>query len=323
MDELGIVVIGRNEGNRLIDCLHSILTQSKKIVYVDSNSTDGSVFAARDLGIQVVELDMSLPFTAARARNAGSQLLINLYPDIQYLQFVDGDCIVDSTWLDAAKSFLEFNSGFGVVCGRRRERFPDQSIYNYMCDLEWNTPIGEAKSCGGDFLIRKELFTRIQGFDETLIAGEEPELCIRVRRESYKIMRLDQEMTLHDASMSDIGQWWKRSSRAGHAFAEGAHMYGRAPECHWVAESLRAWLWAFVLPVFIILLSVQNMVFVAVFLIYPMQIVRLAAREGITKPKSVQIAFFSLLGKFAELQGQLRYWLATLFRLKSSIMEYK
>lgn len=66
------VAIGRNEGARLVACLESMVGRVDPIIYVDSGSTDNSVAEARARGAEVVELDMSIPFTAARARNAGA-----------------------------------------------------------------------------------------------------------------------------------------------------------------------------------------------------------------------------------------------------------
>ena len=65
----GAVVIGRNEAERLRHCLNSLLGGGLTIVYVDSDSVDGSAALARSLGAEVVQLDLSRPFTAARARN--------------------------------------------------------------------------------------------------------------------------------------------------------------------------------------------------------------------------------------------------------------
>ena len=90
---VGCVAIGRNEGERLAACLRSLLrsTRPRAIVYVDSGSTDGSVALARGLGVQVVELDLSIPFTAARARNVGYEHLARTVPtDRAPVQFVDG-----------------------------------------------------------------------------------------------------------------------------------------------------------------------------------------------------------------------------------------
>ena len=150
LKRIGLVVIGRNEGERLRQCLLSGIGKVAHIVYVDSGSTDGSIELARALGVDVVELDLSTPFTAARARNAGFAHLLQKDAQLEFVQFVDGDCEVVEGWIGSALAQLEAQSDVAVVCGRRRERFPEQSIYNRLCDMEWDTPIGEAKACGGD-----------------------------------------------------------------------------------------------------------------------------------------------------------------------------
>ena len=219
-DKVAAVVIGRNEGERLKRCLAS-LQGLAQLVYVDSGSTDGSLQAARDAGAEVVELDMTAPFTAARARNAGAALI-----DAPFIQFVDGDCEVQPGWINAALTWLADRPEAAVACGRRRERAPEASVYNALADDEWNTPIGEATACGGDALIRTEAFLAAGGYRDDLIAGEEPELCLRLRRLGWSVWRLDEEMTLHDAAMTRFSQWWIRTRRAGHAFAEGAWLHG-------------------------------------------------------------------------------------------------
>ena len=59
MSTIGVVVIGRNEGERLRRCLESLGPHLAATVYVDSGSADGSVALARSLGAETVELDES------------------------------------------------------------------------------------------------------------------------------------------------------------------------------------------------------------------------------------------------------------------------
>ncbi len=238
----GAIAIGRNEGERLTRCLRS-LSDAHLVVYVDSASHDGSVQRAREAGAEVVELDPALPFTAARARNYGFQHLRRSVPDLAYVQFVDGDCELVRDWPQVALCFLQAYADVGAVCGRRRERFPNRSIYNWLCDREWDAPEGETRAFGGDVMIRTAALEKMGGYREDVIAGEEPELCVRLRKAGWRVWRLDSEMTLHDAAMTRFGQWWQRGVRAGYAFALGAHLHGAAPERHWVWESRRAWLW--------------------------------------------------------------------------------
>ncbi|MGR3617827.1 MAG: glycosyltransferase [Paracoccaceae bacterium] len=307
------VVIGRNEGRRLLECIASLRKQVRHIIYVDSGSTDGSSEAARTMGVQVVSLDMSCPFTAARARNAGLAHIT----DAELVQFVDGDCTVASGWVAAASQFLSNHRNVAIVCGRRREDHPEVSIYNRLCDREWDTPVGEAKYCGGDALIRVAPLRAAEGYREDLIAGEEPELCVRLRSANWKIWRLDYEMTGHDARMTHFGQWWRRSRRAGHAFAEGAHLHGQPPECHWVAETRRALIWGAVAPIIFLGLSFGSPVTLLGFGIYPAQMLRLSRRMG------TENAVFNVLGKFPESLGVLEFHLNRLLGNKRDIIEYK
>ena len=102
MSAIGVVAIGRNEGERLRRCLESLDGHGLTVVYVDSGSTDDSVALARSLSIEVVDLDMSTPFTAARARNAGFERLLQIDPGVRFVQFLDGDCEVADGWLERA-----------------------------------------------------------------------------------------------------------------------------------------------------------------------------------------------------------------------------
>jgi GT2 family glycosyltransferase len=321
---IGVVVIGRNEGLRLERCLRSLAHGAEQVVYVDSGSSDGSVAMAQALGVHVLALDMARPFTAARARNEGFACLQRLLPSMRYVQFVDGDCEVDPGWLASAQAFLQAHPEVAVVCGRRRERFPQRSIYNWLCDLEWDTPIGEAKACGGDALMRVDAFTQVGGFRPDLIAGEEPELCVRLRAKGWKIWRLAAEMTLHDAAMTHFSQWWRRSLRAGHAYAEGAFLHGRAPEHHWLRESRRAWLWGLGIPLATVLAGgLMGGWALLLLLIYPLQAARLARRGGKSRRENWLQAVFLVLGKFPEMLGQVKFLLNRFAAGKAALIEYK
>ena len=323
VNTIGVVVIGRNEGQRLITCLHSLLKATSAIVYVDSGSTDGSVAAASSLGVQVVNLDMQRPFTAARARNAGYAVLLQQFPTLDYVQFVDGDCEVVSTWLARASSLLATHADVAIVCGRRRERFPEASIYNYQCDLEWNTPIGSAKACGGDFLCRTSVFSAVNGFNPSLIAGEEPELCIRIRQQGWKIERIDEEMTLHDANILQFKPFWKRSDRAGHAFAEGASLHGAPPELHWVKETRRALIWGGILPILLVILLIISPVLATVLIaLYGLQLLRLKRMLSHTKA-SWHLACLLLVSKMAECVGAFTFYKNSLLQKQGKLIEYK
>ncbi|MBL1174257.1 glycosyltransferase family 2 protein [Pantanalinema sp. GBBB05] len=326
MSRVGLVAIGRNEGERLRQCLKSVVGKVNPIVYVDSGSTDDSVVMARSLGVIVVELDLSIPFTAARARNTGLQYLQDHYPELEYVQFIDGDCEVAEGWLDQAQQVLNAQPEVVVVCGRRREQHPQASIYNRLCDIEWDTPIGEAKACGGDAMMRVAALRQVGGYNPTLIAGEEPELCVRLRQQGGKILRIDAEMTRHDARITRFSQWWKRTLRSGHAYAEGAWLHGAPPERHWVRESKSIWIWGVALPVFIVgtgwLTHGWSLLLLGLYPLMSYRIYRYLRRTGLRSNHAALYALFCMLSKFPQAQGQIQFYGGKLLRKRAQLIEY-
>ena len=314
------IVIGRNEGPRLIACLTSLQTQTDRIVYVDSGSTDGSLEAARSTGAVVVELDMSKAFTAARARNAGRAAAGD--NAAEYLQFVDGDCQVFPDWLMRASNTLKQAPQAAIVFGHIRELHPEDSIYNKLCSIEWDTPLGSVKYCPGIAMIRTSAFDAAGGFKESLIAGEEPELCVRLRQSGWEIHKIDVDMVLHDAAITRFSQWWKRAKRAGYAFAEGAALHGALPERHWVEERNRALFWGLALPFIIISCGLFWWPMFLLFLIYPIQVTRLALKRRFKDFAWTQ-AFLGTASKLAEAQGALQYYWRRILQREHKLIEYK
>lgn len=320
---IGVVVIGRNEGARLADCLRSIAPSASRIVYADSGSTDGSRELAEKLGAFVVLLDESAPHTAARGRREGLAALLRLHPDCEFVQFVDGDCILDPHWIPTAAAFLASNPQVAVVCGRRKEMYPEASPYNRLCDDEWNTPVGEAEACGGDSLMRIGAVRQVGGFRPDLRAGEEPELCSRLRGAGWKIWRMDADMTKHDAAILHFGQWWRRALRGGFGYAQvnrvtagGSHpLYGRQ------IRSAAIWVAGIPLAAAVAAVITGSAAFLLIApLLWALQIARIAARRGIASGWSWQRAALLMMAKVPELIGAIRYLLR---RERSAPLEYK
>lgn len=296
----GAVVIGRNEGERLRRCLASVTARLEHVIYVDSGSSDDSLGVADAFGTVVVELDPMLPFTAARARNAGVDALAMAYPELVHVQFVDGDCELDAGWLTAAMATMAISPKIAVVCGRRRERRPESSVYNRLCDIEWDTPVGEAEACGGDALMRLAAFRSVGGFDPALIAGEEPDLCHRLRQAGWTVQRIAAEMTLHDAGMTRPSQWWARAKRSGYATAEAWRRRGAGdPRLRRQALSNVFWAQPLAWP------------------LWPALWWRVYRRAGALQATHI------VLGKLPHLHGQLRYWLDRPGRRPATLIEYK
>ncbi len=217
---------------------------------------------------------MSRSFSAARARNEGFAALVACRPNVRFVQFVDGDCELVAGWLDTALAFLKQRADVALVCGRRREQHPETSIYNKLCDIEWDTPVGEATVCGGDTMIRTEAFKAVGGFRAQLIAGEEPELCLRLRENGWKIWRLDAEMTRHDAAITRFSQWWVRTVRSGYAYAEVSRLHKHSKFRIFAENVRRAVVWAGIIPMAIFFGMLFHPAAAVGILIYPLQVLR-------------------------------------------------
>jgi len=325
------VVIGRNEGERLKHCLASLLDQAVRTVYVDSGSTDGSVAHARALGIEVVELDTTAPFTAARGRNAGFAALTAKGPLPDYVQFVDGDCAVAPGWIAAAAAHLDAAPDLGIVTGWRSEIHRDRSIYNAMCDVEWHRPAGEIETCGGDMMVRSDAFVELNGLRPHLIAGEDEEFCLRMRQSGRRIERLPLEMTYHDAGMTRFSQWWRRSVRTGHGFAQIGTLYPH----HWRAERRRVWIYGLILPVLamagiLLALAGRNPALLVLPLMalgaYALSWLRTCLhliRADHSRRESALHALFLTLSKFPNLIGMKTYYWRRWRSREMRLIEYK
>jgi GT2 family glycosyltransferase len=331
--KVGAVVIGRNEGERLVRSLASVRTVPNR-VYVDSGSTDSSVLLAQREGISVVELSAPPHFTAARARNAGIARLLTDSPEVEFVQMIDGDCEMQQGWLESAVAALQTEPRLALVFGRRRERYPERSIYNTLCDDEWNVPVGETASVGGDALFRVAALRQVSFYNQQMIAGEDPELAMRLHKSGWRLRRIDAEMTLHDAAMTRFGQWWRRTQRSGHAYGELAYLHPDARDPNWRRSVRSILFWAGLMPA----ISVATMTLaltvdsrfwfaVALFLLpWPLNMLRLARRQRL-RGLPARIARIAgallLIGKLPQFLGLLEYYRNRLLGRTSHLIEYK
>jgi GT2 family glycosyltransferase len=323
---LGVIVIGRNEGDRLLRCLDALKGLGATVVYVDSGSDDGSIMAAHARGVDVVELDMSTPFSAARARNVGFDRLLQADSDVDFVQFLDGDCEVAGGWIDLALRALEGRPEAAVVFGRISERFPERSIYNRLADLEWNVldvgvrDEGTALACGGIAMMRVDAFRAVGGFNPSVPAGEEPELCHRLRSAGWLILRLDADMARHDSAMLRFRQWARRQVRTGYGGLDFATRFDHYEDHPFRRQIRSARFWALGWPMAIVaggLLAATLGGPVAggwaaglVALLMPLQAVRIAARDRSRSAGARTALVYGMLtvaGKWFQMYGQVLY----------------
>ena len=324
-DSVAVVAIGRNEGDRLKSCLRAAIANARTVVYVDSGSTDGSAEFARGLGCHMVELVP--PYSAARARNEGFAAAMTAKPDADFVQFVDGDCTLVEGWLARGIAAMHERPDAGLVCGHVREMHPEASVYNRLFDLEWRQRPGEIDACGGIFMVRPAVFQAVGGFRADVIAAEDNEFCVRVRRAGKQILLLDAPMVGHDAAMQRFAEWWRRARRTGHAYAQVAALHGNSEERYFVRECRRVWIWGFLLPALALLLApfTRGISLMLLFLYGPQfgWIVRRARNRGWPLGDAFIYAFFTVLTKFPAFEGMLAYYWRRMQGKTITIMEHK
>jgi len=325
--DVGAVVIGRNEGERLARCLDSLHGTVARIVYADSGSSDGSVELARARGAEVVELPRDRPMNAARGRNAGFARLRTLGPDLAYVFFVDGDCRVEPGFLAAARAALAADNGLVAVCGRRRELFPDASLYNRVVDCEWNTPVGASDGFGGDVLVRASALAAIGGYDEAMNQGEDPETAFRLRAAGGRILRLAHDMTWHDVALHSFAAWRRRHRRGGHAYAHGAWKHRAHPRRYNQRAVLSILAWGAALPLVALAAGpFTRGLSLALFALYGVQWARIRAhrrRQGDDGRSAARYALLITYGKLEEAVGVLSCFLGLARGRGARVIEYK
>jgi glycosyltransferase involved in cell wall biosynthesis len=332
-DNLGLVVIGRNEGERLVRCLASVRSAPKR-VYVDSGSTDGSVAHALSVGVSVVELEVPPNFTAARARNAGLIRLLVDNPGLEFVQTVDGDCEIHPDWVPAALTALRADTELAAVYGRLRERYPERSVYNALCDDDWNVPIGETPIVGGIALFRVSALRQVNFYDPTMIAGEEPDMAMRMRKTGWRLRRIDVEMGFHDVDITRFSQWWKRTRRTGHAYAELAFRHPDARNPDWRHTTHSIMFWGGMMPL-ALLGAVALALFASaywwlmvglVLLAWPMNVGQIALRKlraGFSPKFAGASGALLMIGKIPQFMGLTEYHVNRLTGRASQLIEHK
>lgn len=311
MTRIAAVVIGRNEGPRLPRALRSVVTQCDPVVYVDSASTDGSAERARAQGAAVVALDLSIPFTFGRARNAGTVRVLELAPDTDYIQFLDADSEIVAPWLTQASTTLAAAPRLGAVHGRVRERSPGDSLYDRLYALELDPRTEEQDVFGGMAMLRVAALQQVGRYAETLRSFEDHDLSFRLRHAGWQIRLLDTDMVIHEAGMTRWQEWWAREWRAGYARAQLLTTHGWAGGGEWRGACASICFWSALVPALVVISVWQwGSLAVLVLLAYPAllyRIFRRMRRRGFVAADAALYAAGRVIGKFPQLQGVLSF----------------
>lgn len=319
-DRVGVVVIGRNEGQRLVLCLESISAMGLPCIYVDSQSKDNSVVEAKERGAITLVLDDSSPINASRARNAGFEKISQAFPELDYIHFIDADCELNISWIEHACEALDTKKDVSIVAGRLHEKHRNKSVYMRLCDIDWYIPPGYAKRCGGIFTIKREAFEELGGFDESLIAGADPEFCHRLELKGGRVLVLNVDMGTHDSAMYHFSQWTKRCIKVGFGYANGTQ---------WANFQTKSIIfWGMILPIIIIASSALiSPLFMFGITLYFVQVLRIYLSGIDIGTNSLYDRWLysasCVLAKFPQAAGATRFYINKVRGKRQKIIEYK
>jgi len=320
---LGVVVIGRNEASRLNSTLPAVLKAGFPLVYVDSRSVDDSVEVAKSKGVDVLVLSDDRPVNASRARNEGARALLSVYPELKYIQFLDGDTVLDENWLNLALQYMQQHADIGFVCGQLQEKDRDSNIYRRLCDMEWRwqeTTEAEPIQLGGMGIISVEAYRKSGGYDETLIAGADPELYTRFKKAGWQLHVLPELMGIHDSGMYSFRQWWTRNVKTGFGFAHGK-ITGA-----WGRERRSACIWGGVLPVISVSAMSFNPFAICLLAAVPANILKIwlsPVKREFSPYDRFLYAAFCMLGKFPQFIGMIKFHWRQYQGKAATVIQYK
>ena len=329
LKRVAAVVIGRNEGDRLGPSLRSVQAAGLPVVYADSASSDGSVAAAGSLDVPVVELSDDAPLSAGRGRNEGLAEALRRWPETEFVMFLDGDCVLDREFPSAAVETFARYPECAIVTGHLAERAPEASIYNRLCAIEWRSPAGRIENMnalGGIMAVRVSAFQEVRGFNTKAIAGEEPDLGVRLALAGHSIIKIEQQMAVHDAGMTSFGQWWMRAVRGGHALAHRYASHGRTRFRDGRHELLSDLFWGLGVPLLALALLWPtrglSLILLGGYGLLYSRVTRRYRRQGLSDADAKLASRFILYSKFAHVVGIAKYAVNRL-RGDYRIIEYK
>lgn len=210
--DVSVIIVNYNTADLLKNCINSVLKQkniTSEIIVVDNCSKDNSLEILKQFenAITVIANKNNLGFGAAN--NQGF-----LKSSGKYIFLLNPDAALTSdTVFETLMHFMEQNKNYGVVGPKvikdkkitePQKNYPGEKYLKHPLE---NLPGTIAWIIGASMFIRREVYEKIEGFDEAyFLYGEEADLCLRVRRAGWAIGYFE------DVTVEHIGGASERSS---------------------------------------------------------------------------------------------------------------
>jgi GT2 family glycosyltransferase len=208
-----IIVVNYNGGEQVLECLRSLEAgggERQEVIVVDNASQDGSAERIEKAfpGVRLIRTTTNLGFGGGN--NLGARQAQG-----QYLAFVNPDTRVEPGWQEALRRALEADPRAGmatarILLGERPDRVNACGNEMHLSGLTlcrgmgqprqaYDTPCEVGAVSGAAFLMRRELFERLGGFDASFfLYMEDSDLSLRVRLAGRRILYVPEAVVYHD-----------------------------------------------------------------------------------------------------------------------------
>jgi glycosyltransferase involved in cell wall biosynthesis len=177
---------------------------------VDNGSTDGSFELLHSLFGDRASVLRLAPGTIGAVRNFGARL-----GAAEIISFLDCDCLVPAHFFTTLEEV--FDRTGAAAAGRRIVLPPNPTWVEFAWDqMHQDGRDGERTWINSaNLAVRRRVFDRVCGFDETLETGEDAELCQRIRAKGGKVIQDQQLAVAHLDNSKTLSAFYKKERWRG------------------------------------------------------------------------------------------------------------
>jgi glycosyltransferase involved in cell wall biosynthesis len=212
---LSVIIPAKNEAVHLSSCLDALKISLQpfenrcEIIVADNGSMDATCEIAKSSGCSVLS---SMNGTIAAVRNLGVSSASG-----EVLAFLDADCLVSPEWAACCIALLEKQDigAVGTLCipDLKSGTWVEKAFYGLMIASKQG---GFVRWIGtSNIFIQKNFFLSLGGFDETLTAGEDVNLCNRITNAGRRIYLEKDLATIHLRESKTIVELFIREFKRG------------------------------------------------------------------------------------------------------------
>ena len=209
---VSFITVTFNSAELIENCVNSVIggfyKENNEIIIIDNNSSDNTCKILNGFGKKIHLIENKVNVGFSKACNQGFQASKG-----KFLFFLNPDTIYVNKTLDYLLDSLKSDSSTGIIAPRIKNfdgsfeqnvsyRYPGKKKYTHKLFAE--LPGDICSVLGAAFLIKREIFIKLSGFDENFfLYGEDQDICLRVRKLGYKIKLCENSAVYHSGGNSE------------------------------------------------------------------------------------------------------------------------